>query len=160
MTWVTPHPESYPDASLRSSLLSTLYICTVWFAGSETSHSSPIDDVGSSWTHSSVTSGPSTTQVRLCCLTTHPSLYLTSLHRLSPEKCVFRILKIPWEIPFFSPLVLPQDKVLLLQINSHQLHKYLTVRQTAFYPRDGITIKHFIFTSTVLKKIQKCSVLV
>lgn len=71
---------------------------------------------------------------------THLSLYFISLRRLSPEKCVFRVLKIPWETPFFWALVPPhcQEKVFFLQINL----QYLAVRteKPTFFPKDATTI--------------------
>lgn len=134
--WLTPtlNPANLMHQCIPLLTQHSLYMhemWCMWFAGSEAGHSSPPQ--ASSWTHSSVTSGLSTTQVRLCCLTMHPFLYLIRLH-LSPEKCVFRILKIRWETPFFWPLVPPhcQEKVLFLQIKSHHLYKYLAVRQSLF----------------------------
>lgn len=73
-------------------------------------------------------------------LFTHLSLYFISLRRLSPEKCVFRVLKIPWETPFFWAPVPPhcQEKVFFLQINL----QYLAVRtkKPTLSPKDGTTI--------------------
>lgn len=133
--WLTPWILQAWCINVFQSQLSTDYTPTMWFAGSEAARSSPPDAVGSSWTHSSVTSGLSITQVRLCRLLINLCISLVCIVS-HLRKCVFRILKIPWETPCFWALVPPhcQEKVFFLQINFHHLRKYLAVRQTTFYP--------------------------